>query len=311
MFQTIKILSYLGHTLAGLMRKIWFLFPNDELYLRIIYRLEMGHRLDLKNPQTFTEKIQWLKLYDRKPEYTRMVDKITAKEYVSEIIGKEYIIPTLGVWDHFDDIDFSILPDAFVLKTNHGSGGSDVVICRDKTNFDYLGAKRKLERSLKGNCYRRYREWPYKNIVPRIFAEELLDVGGGKHNDITDYKFFCFNGEPKYCQVIQDRHSKETIDFFDMGWRHKEFIGLNPKAVPAEIVPECPKTLNRMIDIARKLSIGKNFARIDLYEVGDTCYFGEITLYPASGFGVFKPAESDKKIGKILEIKNLGKHTIL
>ena len=302
MFPMIKRLSHPGHALAGLVRKLWFLFHNDETFLKLIYFLEMGRRLDLKNPQLFTEKIQWLKIHDRRPEYPFLVDKLSAKNVVSKIIGERYIIPTLGVWNNFDEIDFSNLPNKFVLKTNHGSAGGGVVICHNREKLDTEAIRSKLERGLHHNAYNKYREWPYKKIEPRIFAEELLELDEDTHKDIADYKFFCFNGEPKYCQVIQDRCSKETIDFFDMDWNHQEFIGLNPKAVHAERVPERPKTLNQMIDIASKLSAGKPFARIDLYEVGDACFFGEITLYPASGLGKFAPHNTDRILGKILQL---------
>ena len=295
-----------GHALAGLVRKLWFLFHNDERFLKLIYFLEMGRRLDLKNPQRFTEKIQWLKIHDRRHEYPILVDKLSVKNVVARIIGERHIIPTLGVWNNFDEIDFSKLPDKFVLKTNHGSAGGGVVICHNKEELDFEAIRFKFERGLRHNAYNKYREWPYKNIKPRIFAEELLEVKEGIHADISDYKFFCFNGEPKYCQVIQDRRTKETIDFFDMEWHHEDFIGLNPKAVHAERVPERPKTLNQMIEIARKLSVGKSFARIDLYEIGDACYFGEITLYPASGLGKFTPQCTDRLFGEILQLPTIN-----
>ena len=307
MQQIIKRLSHPGHALAGLVRKFWFVFKNDEMFLKLIYFLEMGHRLNLKCPMLFTEKIQWLKLYDRKPKYTLLVDKLSAKGIVSEIIGKEYIIPTIGSWVSFDEIDFSSLPEKFVLKTNHGSGGGGVVICRDKMAFDFDAARKILDGGLRGNTYNKYREWPYKNVKSKIFAEQLLEIEDEKHTDISDYKFFCFNGEPKYCQVIQDRSSKETIDFFDMEWNHQDFIGLNPKAIHADTMPARPKTLSKMIDIARKLSAGKSFARVDLYEVGSSCYFGEITLYPASGLGKFTPKSTDRLLGEMLQLPDINK----
>ena len=288
--------------MAGLVRKYWYRFPDDEKYLKLVYRLEMGHKLDLDNPKTFTEKLQWLKLYDRKPEYTRMVDKITAKEYVASIIGDEYIIPTLGVWNHFDEIDFSLLPDKFVLKTNHGSGGGGVVICRDKATFDFDAARRRLEGGLRGNTYNKYREWPYKNIEPKIFAEKLIENESFKTKALADYKFYCFNGEPKYCQVIQDRSSKETIDFFDMEWQHQPFVGLNPGVRNAKVLPAKPAYFSKMVTIARQLSAGKTFSRIDLYELGDKTFFGEITLYPASGIGSFRPGDYDGILGKMLQL---------
>ena len=296
-----------SHALAGVVRKFWFIFKNDEVFLKLIYFLEMGRCLNLKCPKLFTEKIQWLKLHDRKQEYTFLVDKLSAKEIVSKIVGEKYIVPTIASWNSFDEIDFSLLPDKFVLKTNHGSGGGGVVICNNKENFNIDVIRLKFERGLRSNAYNKYREWPYKNIKSKIFAEHLLEVEDETHTDISDYKFFCFNGEPRFCQVIQDRSSKETIDFFDMDWNHQDFIVLNPKAVHAENMPACPKTLSQMIDIASKLSAGKPFARVDLYEVGNSCYFGEITLYPASGLGKFTPKSTDRLLGEMLQLPDINK----
>ena len=292
-----------GHAMAGMIRKFYFLFPSDALYLKIIYRLEMGHKLDLKNPHTFTEKLQWLKIYDRKQEYIQMVDKIKAKEYVARIIGDEYIIPTLGTWNHFDEIDFSKLPRQFVLKSNQGGAGGGVVICRDKEKFDMDRARRKLEHSLKVNCYPKYREWPYKNISSMIFAESFIfDKIAKNETDLIDYKWFCFNGEPRYCQVIQNRSTKETIDFFDTEWNHQSFVGLNPSAKSATIQPKRPLHLDKMMSIAKTLAKNILFCRIDLYEVNNCVYFGEITFYPASGFGRFAPARYDEILGEMLHL---------
>lgn len=299
----VRRMAKIGHLFAGVIRKIWFLFPNDKLYLQIIYFLEMGHVLNLKKPSKFTEKIQWLKIYDRKPVYTFVVDKITAKEYVANIVGSRFIIPNLGVWNNFDDIDFSLLPQKFVLKTNHGSASGGVLICKDKTTFNITEAKKKLEKGLRYNAYYKYREWPYKNIKPKIFAEELLEME--KDEELIDYKFFCFNGEPKFCQVIKDRRTKETIDFFDMEWKHLDFIGLNPKAEFSKIPPQRPTTLPQMIEVARKLSTLAAFCRVDMYETGDTCYFGEITLYPASGIGKFNPITVDEMMGSMLSLPKI------
>lgn len=297
----INRLLHPGHALAGLVRQYWRYFPNNALYLKIIYFLEMGHLLNLKHPKCFTEKLQWLKLYDYKPEYTRMVDKITAKEYVAEIIGEEYIIPTLGIWKHFDDIDFSMLPDKFVLKTNHGSGNNGVVICRDKKNFDHETVRTRLENGLKGNTYNKYREEPYKGIEPKIFAEQLLEMPSSEA-ELTDYKFYCFNGKAEFCQVIKDRNSQETIDFFDTEWNHQEFIGLNPNANHSiKPIPK-PDNLATMVELVTRLCHNHIFLRVDMYEVGGKIYFGELTFYPASGLGKFRPKKYDKLLGDILEL---------
>lgn len=274
----------------------------DKTYLKWLFRLNMGRRLDLNNPQTFGEKMQWLKLYNRKPEYTQMVDKYEAKKYVANIIGEEYIIPTLGVWDKFDDIDFDKLPDQFVLKTTHGGGNTGVVICKDKSTLDKDTAKRKLNRSLKSDIYRTLKEWPYKDVKKRIIAEKFIDSEG--HQDLPDYKFYCFNGEPAYCQVIRDRNTKETIDFYDMEWNHMPFVGLNPVAKNGLKSVMKPKHLSEMVNICQKLATGIPFSRIDLYLVNEKIYFGEITFFPASGLGEFTPKEWDFTIGSLIKLPN-------
>ena len=303
-------INYLRHNRAqfcdSLVRNfLWFL--PDKLYLSLIYRCKMGHWINWKNPKTFTEKIQWLKIYDYKPEYTRMVDKLAAKDYVAERIGEEYIIPTLGVWDCVDDIDWDSLPDQFVLKTTHGGGGCGVVVCSDKANFDKEKAIKKLEISMKSNAGKTYREKPYLNVPRKIIAEKFMAVQKPKHNDVVadlpDYKFFCFNGEPHYCQVIRDRHSKETIDFYDMEWNHMSFVGLNPVAKNGIEPVAKPIHLETMKDICRKLSKDIKFSRIDLYVINDKEYFGEITFYPAAGFGEFTPADWNERLGELINLK--------
>lgn len=299
-----KLFHYLLHDsnklkLALLRRYAW-LYKSDEKYLKKLFKLSMGKELNLDTPQTFSEKLQWLKLYNRKPEYTQMVDKYEAKKYVANIIGEEYIIPTLGVWDRFDDIDFDMLPDQFVLKTTHGGGNTGVVICKDKSKFDKKRAKSKLARSLKSDIYTSLREWPYKYVKKRIIAEQFIEESG--HNDLPDYKFFCFDGEPKYCQVIRDRNTKETIDFYDMEWNHMPFVGLNPVAKNGLNPVARPLHLTNMIEICRKLATGIPFSRIDLYVVNGEEYFGEITFYPASGMGEFRPKEWNCKLGEWIKL---------
>lgn len=277
----------------------------DAPYLKLLYRFKMGHRLDLKSPKTFTEKIQWLKLYNRKPEYTTMVDKYAVKQYVANIIGEEYIIPTLGVWDKPEDVDWENLPNQFVLKTTHGGGGGGVVICKDKKIFDKNAAIDKLNESLSSDIYRGLREWPYKNVPKRIIAEKFMAPEKfPAPKDLPDYKFFCFNGEPKYCQVIRDRHTKETIDFYDMDWNHMPFVGLNPVARNGLTPIVRPGNLDEMKEICRKLADSKTFVRVDLYVIDDKSYFGELTLYPASGMGVFTPEEWNDKLGDLLTLPN-------
>lgn len=280
--------------------RIKYILP-DIIYLKILFWLNFGYKLNLKQPQTFSEKIQWLKLYNRKVEYTKMVDKYTAKEYVSQIIGKEYIIPTIGVWNKPEEIDWELLPKRFVLKTTHGGGSGGVIICSDKKTFDKKTAISKLNKSLKSDIYINYREWPYKNIKKKIIAEEYIEDTSIPNNDLKDYKFFCFNGEPKFCQVIGGRKSKMTIDFFDMKWKHQPFH--EPKNYPfADIEPECPQQFQKMKELASKLSTHHPFLRVDFYEVNNQIKFGELTFYPTSGLGGFSPEIWDKKMGDLIKI---------
>lgn len=281
--------------------KIADLCGFDKTFLKIAFKRIMGYELDLKNPKTFQEKIQWLKLYDRKPEYTKMVDKHAVKEYVADKIGSKYIIPTLGVWDKFDDIDFSILPEKFVLKTTHDSGG--VVICKNKETFDKESAKIKLTDSLNTDFYKRFKEWPYKNVPRRIIAEEFIECDSKM--DLTDYKIYCFNGQPKYIQVIQDRSSVETIDFFDTEWNHQEFYGLTLNVKNAINPIPKPNKLDEMIECARCLAKGLSFVRLDMYYVNDEIKFGEITFYPSTGWGMFTPNEWSLKLGNMIKLPKI------
>ena len=283
---------------------LWFL--PDKPYLSLRYRCLMGHWIDWKKPKTFTEKLQWLKVYDYKPEYTRMVDKLAAKDYVAERIGEEYIIPTLGVWNRVEDIDWDSLPDQFVLKTTHGGGGCGVVVCSDKTHFDKAKAIEKLQTSMHSNAGKTYRERPYLNVPRKIIAEKFMAERRAKVNtknsDLPDYKFFCFNGEPHYCQVIRDRNTKETIDFYDMEWNHMPFVGLNPVAKNGVEPVAKPVHLEQMKVICRRSSKDIKFSRIDLYVIDDKEYFGEITFYPAAGFGEFTPADWNERLGELINL---------
>lgn len=291
-----------NYFVARVIEYVAFLFP-DKLYLRLQYRLIMGKTLDLNHPMLFSEKIQWLKLYNRKSCYTMMVDKFAVKEYVSAIIGKQYVIPTLGVWNDVCDIEWGNLPDKFVLKTTNGGGGSGVVICKDKRRLNIRDVERKLKKSLSQNIYSKSREWPYKNVPRRILAEVYMqDESPVANSDLSDYKFYCCNGEPIYCQVIRDRSTKETIDFYDMDWNHMPFVGLNPIAQNGRIPVERPNSLSTMIDICRKLSENIPFVRIDLYEIGGHPYFGEITFFPNKGLGRFTPNEWDLRLGQLIKL---------
>ncbi len=295
-----KSLVSVARVLAWLWSKVGHMF-GDSTYLRVRYGLLMGKSLDLNNPQTFSEKLQWLKLFDRRPVYTTMVDKYAVKDYVASIIGEKYIIPTLGVWDKPEFIDWDKLPNQFVLKTTHGGGSLGVVICKDKKNFDQKAAVNRLKHNMKESDWRIQRERPYKNVPHRIIAEEYIEPDSNS-NDLPDYKWFCFNGEPMYCQVIKNRSTKETIDFFDTNWRHQEFVGLNPNADCELNEPNRPIDLEKQIQIARLLSKNIPFVRVDLYSVNGQTLFGEMTFYPYSGYGSFRPEKYNLSIGKLINL---------
>lgn len=286
-----------GKTITKIFNHFLLLLP-DELYLKVKFRQIMGKKLDLMNPQTFSEKLQWLKLYNRRPEYTIMVDKYAVKSYVARIIGDKYIIPTLGVWDKPDDIDWNSLPNQFVLKCTHDSGG--LVICRDKTKLDKDSVIIRLRKTLKQNYYRKWREWPYKDVPRRIIAEEYLDPSP-EFRDLRDYKFFCFNGEPKYCQVISDRNTNMCCDFFDKEWKHQIFH--EPRIYPfSKLRLEKPSKYEEMWKLAGELAKDKAFSRIDFYEVNGNVFFGEITFFPTTGMGGFDPDEYDLKFGELIKL---------
>lgn len=283
-------------TLTKLLRGIWHrvgLIFGDEIYVRVEYFIVFGKRLRLKNPQTYSEKLQWLKLHEGDPIYTRMVDKAEAKKYVTEIIGEEYIIPTYGVWNHFDEIDFDKLPDQFVLKTTHDSGG--VIICKDKKTLDKNAAKVKLEKSLKNDYYYTSKEWPYKNVVPRIIAEKYMEDESG---ELCDYKLFCFDGKMKALFIATDRFTsgEETkFDFFDENFNHLPFTNGHPNATRPIKKPE---SFQQMKDLAEKLSQKIPHVRVDFYCTNGKIYFGELTFFHWGGFKRFEPEEWDFKFGE-------------
>lgn len=272
----------------------------DKLYIKLKwYGRRMPYRLNLKKPRTFSEKLQWIKIYDHNPLYTTLVDKYKVKEYVANRIGPEYVVPLYGVWDSIEDIDWESLPKRFVIKTNHDCGG--LIICTDKEQFDVSAAKEKLSRSLNRDYYYESREWPYKNVERKIFAEAYLEDGTG---DLKDYKFFCFNGEPKYCQVISGRNTNMCIDFFDKEWNHQVFH--EPYWYPfADVGPIRPINYDKMWELAGILAHGKPFSRIDFYDVNGNIYFGEITFFPTGGMGGFDPIEWDYKFGEWITLPSL------
>ena len=273
--------------------KGFYKYMSDENYIKKDYRLAFGKELDIDNPKTFNEKLQWLKIHNRKPEYTTMVDKYAVKKYVADKIGEEYIIPTLGVWESFDDIDFDKLPDQFVLKCTHDSGG--LVICRDKSKLDMAAAKKKINKSLKRNYYWSNREWPYKNVKPRIIAEEYME--DSITAELRDYKFFCFDGEVKALFIATDRANKseETkFDFFDADYNHLPFTNGHPNA---SVLPGKPENFETMKKLASTLSSGIPHLRVDFYEVDGKVYFGELTFFHWSGMVPFDPPEWDLTFG--------------
>ena len=273
-----------------------FRFLDDKTYLSLMYFSIYKKKINLKNPKLFSEKLQWLKLYDRSPLYTKMVDKYEAKKYVANIIGEEYIIPTLGVWDKFDDIDFNKLPSHYVLKCTHDSGG--LVICRNH-DINIESAKQKIENSLHTDYYWLFREWPYKNVKPRIIAEKFLDNG---INGLIDYKFYCFNGEPKFLYVSKglEDHRTARISFLNLDWTFANYH--RDDYAEFETLPPKPINYETMLNIARKLSSGIKFLRVDLYEVDNHVYFSELTFSPNSGFMTFRDEETDAEIGSLLDI---------
>lgn len=295
----IKLLKHnRGEFLASILMHLNFLFP-DKLYLSLLFRFKMGYWMDWKNPKAFNEKLNWLKLYDRKPLYTKIVDKYLVKDYVKEIIGEEYIIPTLGVWDRPEDIDWNTLPMKFVLKTNHGGGNAGVIICKDKSTIDVKTVKKQLFQAMQQNLYMTSREWPYKNIIKKIIAEEYLE--DYNTNELRDYKFFCFNGEVKFLFVATGRqkYKEPYFNFFDADYN---ILNIQQGHPVSEYIPSKPFCFDEMKMVARKLSEGFSEVRIDLYEVNGKVYFGEMTLFHFGGVVPFNPNEWDYKLGEMIKL---------
>lgn len=271
----------------------------DEPFLKYKFRLEMGKPLNLEKPETFQEKLQWLKLHDHRQEYSTLVDKYEVKTVISSLIGEEYVIPTLGVWDRFEDIDFDSLPDRFVLKTTHGGGNTGVVICKDKSSFDREDARRKIAKSMKSDIYKTMREWPYKNVRHRIIAEEYIEQTDGALND---FKFFCFDGRVDCVMDCIDRNTGQTkFYFFDRDWNLLRLNKRGVEAAPDFTLPK-PEGIDKMFDLAAKLSVGRPFTRVDLYNVDGRIYFGEMTFFPDGGFDKNILVSTDERWGKMLNI---------
>ncbi len=268
----------------------------DKLYLQMLYRRVLDKNLVLKSPKSFNEKLQWLKLYDRRPEYATMVDKYAVKDHVAAIIGEKYIIPTLGVWDKPKDIEWDKLPNQFVLKCTHDSGG--LVICTDKEKLDKEAAVKKLNNSLHNNYYLAGREWPYKNVRPRIIAEKYINDG---KQELIDYKFMCFNGKVKCSFLCTNRFSEGglRVTFYDNEWKKMPF----ERHYPSEsVLAEKPHCYDEMTYLAEKLSAGIPFVRVDFYEIEGHPFFGEMTFYPGNGTEEFTPEEWDYKLGEWIKL---------
>lgn len=281
----------------------WLL--TDKVYLSLLYRCKVGKWICWHNPKTFSEKIQWLKVYAFKPEYSCYIDKYAVKAIVAKKIGQKYIIPSIGVWENVEDIDWESLPDQYVLKITDEGGSNGVYICNDPDKFDRVAVAKNLSEIMNKTKKKKdvHREHPYEGVPRKIIAEKYIESkSSSETTDLTDYKFYCFNGIPHFCQIIRNRRTKETIDFYDMEWNHMPFVGLNPLAKNGLNPVAKPKNLNEMIEVCKKLSKGFPFIRVDLYNVDGAVYFGELTFYPASGFGVFEPDEWNYLIGNLLNL---------
>lgn len=294
------IKKFVKRNRESVFKMITFLrFIPDKYYLKVLYRIKTGKKLSLDNPQTFNEKLQWLKLNDRQPVYKIMVDKYEVKRYVADKIGEKYIIPTIGVWNHFEDIDFEMLPERFVLKCTHDSGG--LILCEDKSTLDLKKAKKKITRSLHNNYYYIFREWPYKNVQPRIIVEEYMSDGS---NIVPkDYKVYCFNGEPKYIVVFHNRFNNEKIlseTVYDINWIPQDF-SFDAHFAVSNIIEDKPVCLDELLNASRVLCHRIPQVRIDFYIIKQQIYFGEITLYTASGLQKMIPEEMDAVIGGMLQ----------
>ena len=275
----------------------------DRMHLKIEYRLKMGKKLNLDHPQTFCEKLQWLKLYNKQPEYTMMVDKLAVKKYVSEKIGAQYIIPVLGVWDKPEDIDFETLPNRFVLKTTHGGGSGGVYICKDKKTLDRKKVVETMRQAMKQDIYKWNLEWPYKNVPRRLFAEQYMEDESG--NELKDYKVLCFNGEPKYIEVDSGRFGNHIRNIYDTDWNLQP-IGIGYKN-DLSVHFEQPAHLKEMVEFARLFAKDIPFLRVDFYVANGELYFGELTFFQRSGMTPFNPPELDLELGRLIKLPNDGR----
>ena len=275
---------------------------SDEEFLKKVFPKYMGYPLDLENPKTFSEKLQWLKVNYREPIQIVMVDKHEAKNFIAQRVGEQYIIRTLAVWDSVEDIDFDALPNQFVLKTTHGGGGCDVIVCKDKRKFDKEAALVKLTTSLTSDLFKKFREWPYKNVPKRIIAEKFMQVENAEEgSDLKDYKFFCFNGKVRFFKIDFDRFVEHHANYYSPDGKLLPFGEADLPPVPSH-VENMPENLAEMIQLAEKLSVEQSFLRVDFYNINGLIYFGELTFYPASGMGTFTDENIDLQLGSYLKL---------
>lgn len=279
-----------------LMRAMRFL--PDRIYVQLMYYHFFKRFVDLNKPITYNEKLQWLKLFYHNPEYTNLVDKYSVKEYVAEKIGEKHIIPTLGVYNTPEEINFENLPNQFVLKCNHDSGS--IVICKDKSTFDKKHALDILRKGMKRNGYWYGREWPYKNVKPIIIAEQYIE--DSETHDLKDFKFFCFDGYVDNVMMVVDRYSEHPKFYhFDRSWKICHYNRLGRTLSDDFTLPK-PNNIEQMFEIAEILSKGFPEVRIDLYDVDDQIYFGEYTFFNESGFETGFDYQSDKHLGDLIKL---------
>lgn len=294
-----KLFKYLFTKPTLIMRIGWdYLAPvlPDEFFTKVRFKLTMGYWMDFNNPQTYNEKLQWLKLNDIHPEFTKLVDKIDAKEYIAKKVGKQYIIPTIATWNSVDEINWDTLPNQFVIKSTNDSGG--VVVCKDKSRLNIQQAKQKLKKLGKRDYSQISKEYPYKAVPHRFIAEEYMEDESGF--ELKDYKIFCFDGKAKFLFVATGRQSNDIrFDFFDIEYNHLPVINGHPNA---DSIPSKPVNFDKMIDLAEQISNGMRHVRVDLYNINGKIYFGELTFFHWSGIVPFEPFEWDVKFGEFLKL---------
>jgi len=295
----INFKKLLGRNLRG---KIMYAlsFLPDKPYIQLFYWATTGKLVNFKNPKGFNEKLQWLKIYDRHPEYSQLVDKLAVREHIDAVLGEGHLFPLLGKWKSFDDINFDELPEQFVLKCNHDSGSTKVIKNKSAlTNEDFRNLKKSFDRRIREKFFYAGREYPYKGIEPYILAEQLMIDQNEPYKSIEDYKFYCFGGVPKVVLVVTDRSSDCRFDFFDMDFNHLDIRKQHPNA---DKPIKKPNHFEEMKEMAHKLAKDKKMVRIDLYEISDTVFFGEYTFFPGGGFDLLKPEKWERQLGDWIDI---------